>query len=140
METRFQRKWNCFCPDRWQTHETTSDHALESYSIIRGCSNMLEDLSFPSLKLAHVKGNLLSLWSYVSRHRCKEGCCPSCLKICTCSMLTLCSSMSLQRFGFFFFSIYTRLLILLQLVCGQHNMEQKKALKNFDIKKQNKMH
>lgn len=43
-------------------------------------------------------------------------------------------------FWVFFFSIYTRLLILLQLVCGQHNMEQKKALKNFDIKKQNKMH
>lgn len=131
METRLQRKWNCLCPDRWQTHETTSDHALESYSIIWGCSNMLEDLSFPSLKLAHVKGSLLSLWSSVSRHHCKEGCCPSYLKICTCSMLTLCSSVSLQHF----FSIYARLLILLQLVYGQHNMEQKKALKNFDIKK-----
>jgi hypothetical protein len=46
-------------------------------------------------------------------------------------MLTLCSSVSLQHF----FSIYARLLILLQLVYGQHNMEQKKALKNFDIKK-----
>lgn len=33
-----------------------------------------------------------------------------------------------------FFSIYARLLILLQLVFGQHNMELKKALKNFDIK------
>lgn len=30
---------------------------------------MLEDLSFSCLKLAHTKSSLLSLWSYVSRHR-----------------------------------------------------------------------
>lgn len=107
LETRFQRKWNCFCPEKWQIREITSDHALESTASFWGCSNVLEDLSFSSLKLAHAKSSLLSLWSYVSRHRCKEGYCPSDLKICTCSMLTLCSSMSLQLF----FSIYARLLI-----------------------------
>lgn len=101
LETRFQRKWNCFCPEKWQIREITSDHALESTASFWGCSNVLEDLSFSSLKLAHAKSSLLSLWSYVSRHRCKEGYCPSDLKICTCSMLTLCSSMSLQLFFFF---------------------------------------
>ena len=49
-------------------HETTSDHALEACSNILDCSNMLEDLSFSPLKLAHTKSSLLSLWSYVSRH------------------------------------------------------------------------
>lgn len=40
-------------------------------------------------------------------------------------------------FFFFFFSIYARLLILIKLVCGQHNKEQKKALKNSYMKKKN---
>lgn len=57
---------------------------------------------------------------HVSRHRCKEGCCPSYLKICTCSMLTLCSSMSLQLF-----SIYARLLILLKTMwSAQHGTKE----------------
>lgn len=89
-----------FAQKKWQIREITSDHALESTASFWGCSNVLEDLSFSSLKLAHAKSSLLSLWSYVSRHRCKEGYCPSDLKICTCSMLTLCSSMSLQLFFF----------------------------------------
>lgn len=37
--------------------------------------------------------------------------------------------------AFPFFSIYARLLILMKLVCGQHSKEQKKALKNFYMKK-----
>lgn len=40
--------------------------------------------------------------------------------------------MSLQLF---FFPIYARLLILIKLACGQHNKEQKEALKNFYMKK-----
>lgn len=64
----------------------------------------------------------------VKTPRCKEGWFPSFdLKICTCSMLTLCGSMSLQLF--FFFHLCQTLDTLLKLVCGEHNKEQKKALK-----------
>lgn len=69
MGDTFSVEVELLLPRKWRIHEISSDDALEAYTAtFWDCSNMLEDLSFSPLKLAHTKSSLLSLWSYVSRH------------------------------------------------------------------------
>lgn len=89
---------------------------------------MLEDLSFSPLKLAHTKSSLLSLWSYVSRHHVVKR--DDFLLLIWKFAHAQCLHCAVQcHYSFFFFHLCQTLDTLLKLVCGEHNKEQKKALK-----------
>lgn len=130
----FQRKWNCFCPERGQIRETASDRALESYSSVLGLLRHAWRSKLSPLKLHTLRAVFLACG-----HTCQDTVAKKdeVLLIENLHMLNAYIVQFNVTTAFsFFFSIYARLLILMKLVCGQHNKEQKKALKNFYMKKE----